>query len=110
MLVVSPRGVGTWFVDAPSGGPDAPSMYATFLTKSLVPFVDAHYRTIAARGDRAVVRVHERHERLRQERRVHRGGVRPAARRVDEPGAHAARRDYEHFGLSLIHISEPTRL
>jgi S-formylglutathione hydrolase FrmB len=52
MLVVSPRGVGTWFVDAPSGGPDAPSMYATFLTKSLVPFVDARYRTIAARGGR----------------------------------------------------------
>jgi S-formylglutathione hydrolase FrmB len=52
MLVVSPRGVGTWFVDAPNGGPDAPSMYATFLTKALVPFVDARYRTIASRGGR----------------------------------------------------------
>ncbi len=54
MLVVSPRGVGTWFVDAPSGGPGASSLYATFLTESLVPFVDAHYRTIASRGGRLV--------------------------------------------------------
>ena len=52
MLVVSPRGVGTWFVDAPDGGPGAPSLYATFLTESLVPFVDAHYRTIASRRGR----------------------------------------------------------
>ena len=59
MLVVSPRGVGTWFVDAPDSGPAAgpgepglPRAYATFLTESLVPFVDAHYRTIAARGGR----------------------------------------------------------
>ena len=48
MLVVSPRGVGTWFVD----GPGATSRYATFLTESLVPFVDARYRTIASRGGR----------------------------------------------------------
>ena len=48
MLVVSPRGVGTWFVD----GPDGTSSYATFLTESLVPFVDARYRTIASRGGR----------------------------------------------------------
>ncbi len=53
MLVVSPRGVGTWFVDAPGGGP----RYATFLTRTLVPFVDARYRTIAARGSRLVAGV-----------------------------------------------------
>jgi putative tributyrin esterase len=53
MLVVSPRGVGTWFVDA-ADGPHATSHYATFLTESLVPFVDAHYRTIASRGGRLV--------------------------------------------------------
>lgn len=52
MLVVSPRGVDTWFVGAPNGGPGAPSAYATFLTESLVPFVDARYRTIASRGGR----------------------------------------------------------
>jgi S-formylglutathione hydrolase FrmB len=50
MLVVSPRGVGTWFVDAQGGGP----RYATFLTKTLVPFVDARYRTVAGRGSRLV--------------------------------------------------------
>jgi enterochelin esterase-like enzyme len=50
MLVVSPRGVGTWFVNAQGGGP----RYATFLTKALVPFVDARYRTVASRGARLV--------------------------------------------------------
>jgi S-formylglutathione hydrolase FrmB len=54
MLVVSPRGVGTWFVDAPDGGPGVASHYATFLTESLVPFVDARYRSIASRGGRLV--------------------------------------------------------
>ena len=53
MLVVSPRGVDTWFVDA-ADGPRATSHYAAFLTESLVPFVDARYRTIAARGGRLV--------------------------------------------------------
>ena len=50
MLVVVPRGVGTWFVDAQGGG----SRYATFLTRTLVPFVDARYRTVASRGARLV--------------------------------------------------------
>jgi S-formylglutathione hydrolase FrmB len=53
LLVVSPRGVGTWFVDGVDpGGPGVPRLYATFLTESLVPFVDARYRTIASRGGR----------------------------------------------------------
>ncbi len=50
MLVVSPRGVGSWFIDASDGG----SRYATFLTETLVPFVDARYRTAASRGSRLV--------------------------------------------------------
>jgi S-formylglutathione hydrolase FrmB len=50
MLVVSPRGVGTWFVDAQGGV----SRYATFLTETLVPFVDTRYRTVASRGSRLV--------------------------------------------------------
>ena len=50
MLVVVPRGVGTWFVDAQGGV----SRYATFLTGTLVPFVDARYRTVASRGARLV--------------------------------------------------------
>jgi enterochelin esterase family protein len=50
MLVVSPRGVGTWFVDAQGGG----SRYATFLSRTLVPFVDTRYRTVPLRGSRLV--------------------------------------------------------
>lgn len=50
MLVVSPRGVGTWFVDAQGGV----LRYATFLTRTLVPFVDSRYRTVALRGSRFV--------------------------------------------------------
>src|ERR1039457_6836332 len=50
MLVVAPRGVGTWFVDSQGGV----SRYATFLTRTLVPFVDARYRTVASRGSRLV--------------------------------------------------------
>ena len=50
MLVVSPRGVGTWFVDAQGGV----SRYATFLSETLVPFVDGRYRTVASRGSRLV--------------------------------------------------------
>jgi S-formylglutathione hydrolase FrmB len=50
MLVVSPRGVGTWFIDAQDGV----SRYATFLSETLVPFVDGRYRTVASRGSRLV--------------------------------------------------------
>ena len=50
MLVVSPRGVGTWFIDAQGGV----SRYATFLTGTLVPFVDERYRTVASRDSRLV--------------------------------------------------------
>jgi S-formylglutathione hydrolase FrmB len=50
MLLVCPRGVGTWFVDAADGS----SPYATFLSGTLVPWVDARYRTIPARGGRLV--------------------------------------------------------
>jgi len=50
MLVVAPRGVGTWFVDGEGAAP----RYATFLTRTLVPFVDSRYRTVASRGSRLV--------------------------------------------------------
>src|ERR1017187_8966298 len=70
---------------------------------------DAGHEPRAARGRRAIARVHERHERFREERRI----ARNAARRVDEPGAHAARRDDEHLGqspgahLGIERIGEP---
>lgn len=50
LLVVAPRGVGTWWVDSWDGR----SKMAAFLDEDLVPFVDASFRTIAARKGRAV--------------------------------------------------------
>ena len=47
-LVVTPRGVGTWFVDSY----DARTRYETFLSGELVPFVDGAYRTIPERRAR----------------------------------------------------------
>jgi S-formylglutathione hydrolase FrmB len=49
LLVVSPRARGTWYVDSHDGR----DKYASFLGKELVPYVDARYRTIAARHGRA---------------------------------------------------------
>jgi S-formylglutathione hydrolase FrmB len=50
MLVVCPRGTGTWWVDAFDGK----RRTASFLTEDLVPFVDRTYRTRAGRGSRLV--------------------------------------------------------
>src|SRR5205814_1981619 len=50
LLLVSPRGVSTWWVDSYDGE----SRMATFLSDELVPYVDLHYRTIASREGRAV--------------------------------------------------------
>jgi S-formylglutathione hydrolase FrmB len=49
MLVVSPRGVGTWFTDAHDGK----VRYGAFLDETLVPFVDATFRTLPRRSARA---------------------------------------------------------
>lgn len=51
LIVVAPRGVGTWWVDSRDGR----SKMMTFLDDDLVPFVDGHFRTIAQRRGRAVV-------------------------------------------------------
>jgi putative tributyrin esterase len=48
-LLVSPRGTGTWFVDSFDGR----FQCATFLSHDLVPWVDAHFRTIPLREARA---------------------------------------------------------
>jgi putative tributyrin esterase len=50
MLVVCPRGTGTWWVDAYDGS----RRMASFLSDDLVPFVDRTYRTRAERGSRLV--------------------------------------------------------
>jgi S-formylglutathione hydrolase FrmB len=48
ILVVCPRGVGSWWVDAVDGK----RRMAAFLSDDLVPFIDAAYRTRAGRGSR----------------------------------------------------------
>ncbi len=48
MLVVCPRGSGTWWVD----GVDGKHRMAAFLSDDLVPFVDRAYRTRPDRGSR----------------------------------------------------------
>ncbi|MBK6407852.1 MAG: hypothetical protein IPF66_24245 [Holophagales bacterium] len=50
MLVVSPRGVGTWFTDSDDGK----VKYGAFLGSTLVPFVDDAFRTLPRRSARAV--------------------------------------------------------
>ena len=50
ILVVCPRGTGTWWVDAYDGS----RRMASFLSNDLVPFVDRAYRTRAGRGSRLV--------------------------------------------------------
>ena len=53
LLVVCPRGVGTWWVDAHGGG----RRMGSFLSSSLVPFVESRYRTKGARSGRLVAGV-----------------------------------------------------
>src|SRR5512140_741227 len=48
MIVVCPRGSGTWWADAQGGA----RRMASFLSDDLVPFVDGKYRTRATRGSR----------------------------------------------------------
>lgn len=51
MLVVSPRGVGTWFTDSFDGK----VRYGTFLSEALVPFVDGGFPTLPRRSARAAM-------------------------------------------------------
>ena len=53
MILVCPRGVGTWWVDAWGQGPRE----ASFLSSDLVPFVESHLRTRASKGGRLVAGV-----------------------------------------------------
>ena len=52
VIVVCPRATSTWWFDSPV---DPAYRYETFMTKELVPWVDATYRTAADRGHRALV-------------------------------------------------------
>src|SRR5262249_5219713 len=50
LIVVSPRVAGTWCVDSYDGKRKT----ASFLDEELVPWIDAHYRTVPDRRSRAV--------------------------------------------------------
>ena len=50
-IVVAPYGGASWWLDSPR----LPKVrYETFVTRELVPYVDAHYRTVADRRGRAI--------------------------------------------------------
>lgn len=51
VLVVAPRGSGSWYVDSWDGK----VRYARFLAEELVPAVDARFRTVAERRGRAAM-------------------------------------------------------
>lgn len=50
LLIVAPRGVGSWFVDSHDGR----RPYLKFLTNELVPAIDSRYATSSTREGRAV--------------------------------------------------------
>ena len=50
-IVVCPRATRTWWLDSPV---DPPYRYETFMTKELVPWMDANYRTLPDRRHRAL--------------------------------------------------------
>ena len=52
MLIVCPNGgVRSWYLDSPV---DPLFRYETYITKELIPFIDAHFRTRANREGRAI--------------------------------------------------------
>ena len=52
MLIVCPNGgVRSWYLDSPF---DPLFRYETYMTKELIPFIDAHFRTRANREGRAI--------------------------------------------------------
>lgn len=51
MVMVLPHGRNTWYWDAPA---DPSLKMESFITKELVPYIDAHYPTIAQREKRAI--------------------------------------------------------
>lgn len=51
-ILVCPDGaIGSWYLDSPV---DAAYRYETYMTKELIPWIDAHYHTIKSRSGRAI--------------------------------------------------------
>ncbi|HNX34516.1 MAG TPA: glycoside hydrolase family 127 protein [Kiritimatiellia bacterium] len=51
VIVVCPRGTRTWWLDSPV---DPSYKYETFVVRELVPWIDAHYRTVPDRRHRGL--------------------------------------------------------
>lgn len=51
MIFVTPYALNSWYFDSPV---NKDFMYETFITKELVPWIDAHFPTLADRNHRAV--------------------------------------------------------
>ena len=51
MIFVTPYVLNSWYFDSPV---NKDFMYETFITKELIPWIDAHYPTLADRSHRAV--------------------------------------------------------
>ncbi|MDR2469729.1 MAG: esterase family protein [Tannerella sp.] len=51
IILVCPDGKNSWYWDSPV---DSTMKYETYVTKELIPYVDAHYKTVAQRKGRAV--------------------------------------------------------
>lgn len=51
MIFVTPYALNSWYFDSPV---NKEFMYETFITKELIPWIDAHYPTLADRNHRAV--------------------------------------------------------
>ncbi|MGN6606293.1 MAG: alpha/beta hydrolase [Jatrophihabitans sp.] len=54
-IVVSPDGQAGYWSDWFNDGAGGPPMYTTFVTRQLIPLIDANFRTLAGRAHRAVV-------------------------------------------------------
>ncbi len=51
ILVCPEGGYDSWYLDSPV---DSSCRFETYITKEVIPFIDAHYRTIAAKKGRAI--------------------------------------------------------
>jgi S-formylglutathione hydrolase FrmB len=56
-IVVSPNGDSGYWSDWFNGGALGPPMYETYVIEQLIPLIDAHFRTVARRSQRAVLGV-----------------------------------------------------
>ncbi len=54
-IVVSPNGAAGYWSDWYNAGAGGPPTYATFVSAQLIPLIDANFRTIAERSQRAIM-------------------------------------------------------